>query len=58
MKGRDGEFISLSLCDQVNRVYSPMNTIKQGADFESERILGQFIVNRAERKIIEIDEFE
>ena len=43
---------------QVNRVYSPTNTIKQGADFESERILGQFIVNRAERKIKEIDEFE
>lgn len=42
---------------QVNRVYSPTNTIKQGADFESERILGQFIVNRAERKIKEIDEF-
>lgn len=41
----------------VNRIYLPTNTIKQGADHDAELALGRFLVERAERKVREIDEW-
>lgn len=41
----------------VNRIYSPTNTIKQGADYGAELAIGRFLLNRAEKKMKEIDEY-